>query len=194
MRVAETKYLKAKQAPDAVGNFAETSAEALKKLLKDNCFALGPITEWQQFRDNIWWNYENHEIIMANQYNLQKVYKSFFEPRKKYMTKLDCVDLITKVTKIIPDENKVIYCFGMSKMHVTYETSQKHVYDEMKYVEYLEFLGRCAYTKFSGPGYEDYEMVEKFKTFLDEFLPNFGMVRKEVEFEEEELSESDPDY
>ena len=37
-------------------------------------------------------------------------------------------------------------------------------------------------------------MVEKLKMLLDELFPNFGLVRKEVEDMEEELSESDPDY
>ena len=104
--------------------------------------------EWQEFRDNIWWTYENHDIIKANDFSLRKIYKSYFEPRKKHMTKLDCIDLMTRYTKVIPDENKVIYCYGMSKMHIVPETTHKHLYDEMKYVEFLEFLGRCAYAKF----------------------------------------------
>ena len=108
------------------------------------------------------------------------------------MTKEDCVTLVAKKTKVIPDDNRASYCFGMSKMHVISETTQKHVYDEMKYVEFLEFVGRCAYIKYIDE--EELSMVEKLKMLLDELFPTFGVQRIEVEEEEEELSESDPDY
>ena len=47
------------------------------------------------------------------------------------MTKNDCVELMARQTKIIPDEIRVIYCYGMSKMHVIPEPTQKNKYDEM---------------------------------------------------------------
>jgi len=45
-------------------------------------------------------------------------------------------------------------------------------------------------------GIEGVEKLAFFyiKMLLDELFPNFGLVRKEVEDMEEELSESDPDY
>ena len=61
----------------------------------------------------------------------------------------------------------------------------------MKYVEFLEFLGRCAYAKFTE---EEDHISEKLKMLLDELFPSFGVTRIEVEEEEEEMSESDPDY
>lgn len=93
---------------------------------------------------------------------------------------------------MIPDENKVIYCYGMSKMHVVQETTNKNLYDEMKYVEFLEFMGRCAYAKFKE--FEDEPMERKLEMFLDEVFPAFSQTRNDVENEEEELSDSDPDY
>ena len=64
------------------------------------------------------------------------------------MNKADAVELMYRGTKILPDEAKAVYCYGMSKMPVILESTQKHVYDEMKYVEFLEFLGRCAHMKY----------------------------------------------
>ena len=141
MRVADLKYLKS--------NIASSYAEAFQMFLDNNCFALGPTTEWQEFRDDIWWCYETHNILQANQRHLVKIYRSFFAPRKKYMNKADCIELMFKKSKIIPDENKVTYCYGMSKMHVISETTQKQSYEELKYFEFLEFLGRCAYIKYA---------------------------------------------
>ena len=62
----------------------------------------------------------------------------------------------------------------------------------MKYVEFLEFLGRCAYAKYKD--FEDEPMERKLEMLMDEIFPTFSLVRKVVEDEEEELSESDPDY
>lgn len=62
----------------------------------------------------------------------------------------------------------------------------------MKYVEFLEFLGRCAYSKYKD--LDEEPMERKLEMLMDELLPTFGLVRKEVENEEEENSESDPDY
>ena len=121
-----------------------------------------------------------------------KLYKSFFRPRKKYVDKNDCIEFMTKYTRLIPDENKVIYCFGMSKMAVVQDTTNKHMHDELKYVEFLEFLGRCAYIKYKD--LPEMTMDERLIALFDELFPMYGLTRKEVEDEEEELSESDPDY
>ena len=84
------------------------------------------------------------------------------------MNKADAIELMYRGTKILPDEAKAVYCYGMSKMHVILESSQKHVYDEMKYVEFLEFLGRCAHLKYLGL---DLDIAEKLKMLLDELMP-----------------------
>ena len=108
------------------------------------------------------------------------------------MNRLDCIDLMMRMARVMYDEKNISYCYGMSKMHVILETTNKHQYDEMKYVEFLEFIGRCAHLKYKD--LEDVSMPEKLKMLLDELFPTFGLQRKEVEDEEEELSESDPDY
>ena len=41
---------------------------------------------------------------------------------------------------------------------------------------------------------EEESISEKLKMMLDELFPQFGATRIEVEEEEEDMSESDPDY
>ena len=108
------------------------------------------------------------------------------------MDKTDCIDFMTRYSKIIPDENKVIYCFGMSKMAVISDTTERNKLEELKFVEFQEFLGRCAYIKYKEV--TDMTMDERLIAVLDEIFPLYGLVRKEAEDEEEEFSESDPDY
>ena len=116
MRVADLKYYKS--------GLAKTFAEAFQMLLDKNCFQNGMTTQWQEFREEIWWSYETHGIIAANLKHLQKIWKSHWAPRKKFMNKLDCIELMSKRNKIIHDENKVGYCYGMSKMAVVMETER----------------------------------------------------------------------
>ncbi len=62
MRVADLKYLKSGQ--------AKTYAQAFQMLLDKNCFNYGPVNEWQEFRDDIWWTYETHRVLEANKFAL----------------------------------------------------------------------------------------------------------------------------
>jgi len=142
-------------------------------LIEENCLPYGPLDEWQEFRETHWWKWENHRILTCNMFNLKKVYNSFFAPRKKYMNKADCIDLMTKFTKIIPDENKVIYCYGMSKMAVVLDTTDRAKYEELKFVEFLEFIGRCAHIKYKDS--PEMQMDERLTTFMDEMFPVYGL-------------------
>ena len=108
------------------------------------------------------------------------------------MNKADCIDLMTKQLKLIPDENKVIYCYGMSKMALVQDTIEKVKYDQLLFTEFLEFIGRCAVIKYKEV--LDMTMEDRLLCFMDELFPCFGVTRKEVEENEEEQSESDPDY
>ena len=185
MRVADCKF----QQP----GIAKNHADALRMLIEEHVVPHGPVGEWQEFREKHWWQWEIHRILAANLFNLKKVYSSFFAPRKKYMTKDDCINLCTKFTKIIPAEEKVVYAFGMSKMCVILDTTdQRQKYEELKFVEFLEFVGRCAHVKYKDS--PDMTMEDRLCAFLDELFPVYGVTRKEVEDEEEEMSESDPDY
>ena len=116
MRVAENKFYHPGE--------TSTHAKALSKFLEENCLENGPTTEWQKWREEVWWTWENHRILNANLAGIKKIYNSFFAPRKKFMTKADCIDLMVKTTQLIPDENKVIYCYGMSKMAVVIDSGE----------------------------------------------------------------------
>ncbi len=45
-------------------------------------------------------------------------------------------------------DKEVKLCFGMSKMTIQDEVKNFAQYEKLKFVEFLEFLGRCAYHKY----------------------------------------------
>ena len=46
-------------------------------------------------------------------------------------------------------DKEVKACYGMSKMTVIDEEKNKSEYDNIRFSEFLEFLGRIAHAKFS---------------------------------------------
>ena len=173
-------------------------AESVTKLLEVHFFALGPGDEWEKFRQTIIWNYDVSDILEANDTGLRKIWNSFVTPRRRQPSKDDMVRLMCKSTipPILKAEVDAIYCYGMCKMAVVLETNDKHHirYDQIQYVEFLEFLCRCAEIKYKEDEDGEIDICQKLKDLLDELLPAFNVQRKEVELINEELSESDDDY
>lgn len=64
-----------------------------------------------------------NDILEANLEGLKKVYSHYWEPRKKYMTMQDAIDLMMKDTALNMIEKEAIYCYGMCKMSVILESS-----------------------------------------------------------------------
>lgn len=52
-------------------------------------------------------------------------------------------------------------------------------YQKLKYVEWLEFIARCAYAKYVDD--ENVPLAVKVEQILDSILPVFGCKRKEAE-------------
>ena len=84
--------------------------------------------------------------------------------------------------------------YAMSKQTVVNEfktTETKGTYYALEFVEFLEILCRVAFSKFKG---KQMTSGEKIESVMDDLFALFGIKRNEVIIEEEEISESDPDY
>ena len=66
----------------------------------------------------------------------------------------------------------------MSKMTVKDEVNSHSEYERLKFVEFIEFLGRIAHTKFVDD--TDTPLHIKIERILDHVLAAFGFKRKEV--------------
>ena len=88
-------------------------------------------------------------------------------------------------------ENDIKLAYGMSKMSVFNELIHNDNYNRMKFVEFLEFLGRVAHMKYKGT---ELTLTEKLEQLLDDIFFAYGLERNEVTIEVQEVSESDNDY
>lgn len=191
VRLGKCKYMET--------GIEKTFSKAAERVIKQNMKKFDETEEWQGFRDDVLWKIPVHDLLEPNIPGLRKVYESFFEPRKRYMNMKDCVDLFTNNTDLLPLDKDVQYCFGMSKM--TYATETKNAdafYGNLKFVEFLEMLGRVAKCKYApsaqNPEYAEMPFVTKLEYVLDEVLATQNIKRKDPEVVEVDESESDEDY
>jgi hypothetical protein len=89
----------------------------------------------------------------------------------------NCVELC-RIPDINLSEKEAKFCFGMSKMTVKDEVKNHAEYDKLKIVEFLEFVGRVAATKY----FADTEspLNEKIEKILDPMLKCYGFKRNAV--------------
>lgn len=119
LRMANAKYRET--------GICASHSEALEKLLKENVFQNYKIHPWQEFRDKELWTVDVNDVLEANLDGLRKVYSSFFDPRKKYMTMQDSLDLMIRNTPLAMTEKDAIFCYGMCKMTTVNEAEESSI-------------------------------------------------------------------
>jgi hypothetical protein len=186
--LAQTKYKENK--------IFETFAESLETLITDLILQFYPIEPWQSFRDDFLWCIEVNDVLEANLGYLEHIYKSFTNQNKRWPEINDMLQLCLSISPCGVSEMDVRFCFGMCKMTIVIESTGYKEYTKLQFVEFLEFVGRLAYSKFkhSSSDMASMSLASKIEYLLDDLLTGFGFTRKEVEIAVEEFSESDDDY
>ena len=59
-----------------------------------------------------------------------------------------CIQFVQVDCNLGMSEKEVTHCYGMSKMTVYNEITQFEKYDQLKFVEFLEFIARLANIKY----------------------------------------------
>ena len=58
---------------------------------------------------------------------MKKVYSHFFDPRKKYMSMHDALELLMKLTPLNMTEKEAIFAYGMCKMTTVNEAEESTI-------------------------------------------------------------------
>lgn len=88
----------------------------------------------------------------------------------------------------MPDK-EIKFCFGMSKMTVKDEVKNVEEYERLRFVEFLEFIGRVAHVKYITE--TDLPFDEKLNLLLDDIFPVFNLKRKDSKDVEDDGNTSD---
>ena len=86
---------------------------------------------------------------------------------KKYMDLPDCYQFLMRDVTTGLSEKDIQRCFRMSKMTTRDEIDDYKLNHQLKFVEFLEFLGRVAQLKFK---YSIEPLAKKIEDLLDEIF------------------------
>ena len=107
----------------------------------------------------------------------------------------DAIELFSRLTPLNIPHTQMQYIFGMSKMTIVNENEKvKQKYHRLRFVEFLEVIGRSAHHKFKGTGMSDLTLTKKIEYVLDDLLTYIGATRKDVDIGLDEQSASDDEY
>ena len=112
-RLAHSKYKET--------GICSTYEESMQKLCEEHIFPLANPEPWQEFRDELLWTIDVNDVLEVNLEGIKKLYNHFHEPRKKFMTMGDALNLMMRDSQLGLIEKDAIYCYGMCKMSVIYE-------------------------------------------------------------------------
>ena len=89
------------------------------------------------------------------------------------------LELVCRLSDLKMSDKTARFCFGMCKMTIKDEVVFHHDYNKLKFVEFLEFIGRIAYHKYVDE--TDIDLAEKIERVLDSIFAVYNYRRMEVE-------------
>jgi hypothetical protein len=104
-------------------------------------------------------------VYRANATILANVHSRLFTRRGTQDEFKSCLELVTSATEGDITDKVARYCFGMSKMTVRDEAANQKEYFKLKYVEFLEYIGRVAHYRYQDE--PDIDLAQKIERILD---------------------------
>ena len=122
---------------------------------------------------------------------IQKLFETFLNPSKKYITLEECTKLMKKADMKISDL-RINPCYAESMMSRIDTLSDTTSLLQMKFVEFLVLLCRASHEVYIGTAQESLELHVKLDAVLKKVLDTAGLVPI-FTLKGEEGSESDDD-
>ena len=155
MRIVRGKYIETKK--------MKSVSAGLEKLLNEHILPTkDTLCTWQSFREKHLWEYRVNELLEANLDLIQRLYdhlqtkktktraKTTTVGRSKFLSYHNLVEHIFEASRDLGVARTAIQsAFILSKMTVEQENEDgPRDYNQIKFVEFLEFIGRLAWFKF----------------------------------------------
>mmetsp|Transcript_25236 Transcript_25236/g.39053 ORF Transcript_25236/g.39053 Transcript_25236/m.39053 type:complete len:270 (-) Transcript_25236:87-896(-) len=175
----------------------ENLHSATEKMLIEYIIPKNAAVDGLNFREEHMYNLRVDEIFKKNELVIKKLYDSFLNPNKKYITLEECTKLLKKADIKI-HEYKIAPCYAESMMSKIDTLSDLSALQQMKYVEFLVFIARISHEVFKGTKKEKKGLHLKIDKLLEPLLDTVYTSRifsfkEESEDEEEEVEDDDDD-
>ena len=120
-------------------------------MLRDYILKNSYTLPWQEFRVEDLWTRDVNLLFDANLEGLQRLFKKYQNPKDNTISYNDALNIVVRDAEVGVTYKQATAAFGMSKMTVKNEMSQTkgNPYLRMVFVEFLEFLGRVGYARYS---------------------------------------------
>ena len=118
-------------------------------------------------------------MLQANLDQLKRVYNYVFPKFAGDQGLKNAMELVCRLSDLNLTEKEAKFCYGMSKMTVRDEVPNHHEYQKLRFVEFLEFIGRLAHSKYSDEA--GLELAEKIERVLDLIFPVYNLKRIDVD-------------
>lgn len=161
VRLGISKYKDPKIAPNL--------HEAAEMILSNDVIPKNKAVDGFNFRDKFMYNLKCDEILKKNEVVIKKLYESFLNPNKKFVTLEEARKLLKKSDMNVSDF-RVAPCYTESMMSRIDTMSDMTVLQQMKYVEFLVFICRVAHEIFIGTKQEHLGLHLKIDEVLDPLL------------------------
>ena len=122
----------------------ETLALAVEKMMLENIIPKNPAVDGLNFREEHMYNLRVDEIFKKNESVIKKLYESFLNPNKRYITLDECT-LLLKKAEMNLSEAKLKPCYAESMMSRIDTLSDLSALQQMKYVEFIVFIARVSH-------------------------------------------------
>ena len=142
---------------------------------------------WQEFRDQELWTTRVDKLLKENKDTLVKLHGMMF-PKYEADGIKNCLKMLMDNPLIAMSDKEARFCYGMSKMTVKDEVNNHEEYDKLRFVEFLEYLGRVAHAKYI----DMYgQLHEKLELLLENVFMFYGFKFKKPKVVLDDVASSD---
>ena len=117
---------------------------ATEKILLEDIIPKNPAVDGLNFREAHMYNLKVDEIFKKNEGVITKLYETFLNPNKRFITLEECTKLL-KQADLNVNDSRVSPCYAESMMSRIDTLSDLSSLQQMKYVEFLVFIARVSH-------------------------------------------------
>ena len=147
------------------------------------------ISSWQEWRERKLWTLSVDDLYRSNQKELEKLYRFYFIQKKaKTLFLEDAQNIFGPIANLGLLPEHINLCWGMSKMTIENDISQRHDYGRCSFAEFLEFFARIADQVYKE---RHSSLVTKIEKLMDHMFYLLETKRKPVVVEVQYISQSE---
>ena len=152
---------------------------AIEAIISQDVVPNNPSVEGLSFREKHMYNHKVNFLLKNNLVPIQKLFKRFLTPKKRYITHEECNKLM-KGAEMRISELRMNPCYAESLMSRVDTLSDTTTLLQMSFVEFLVYLCRVAHEVYISTAEKDQPLHVKLEVVLKKVLESVGLVQAQT--------------